>query len=69
MDHLFISKARALGVVNTFGVKRLQRNIMALQQTLRVMPSLEEESLFARSAEYWSLFELGPKVRAVPLRV
>ena len=65
VDHMFIQAARSLKVVNLEGVKKIKRNILSLQQSLRSINRGYDEGVLSRSVTYWGLFERGPKVRFV----
>ena len=57
-------------MVNSAGVKKIKRNIMSLQQTLRSINRGADEGTLNRSVAYWDLYERGPKVcRIVPTRI
>ncbi|GMK54564.1 hypothetical protein CspeluHIS016_0111500 [Cutaneotrichosporon spelunceum] len=63
IDHVFIHAARQVKRVNAAGARKLRRNILSLQQTLRGIVSLghEHEGMLSHAIEYWDLFEKGPK--------
>jgi exocyst complex component 4 len=63
VDHLFIQAARSIKVINLAGVKKIKRNILSLQQTLRNVHCGSAEGVLTRSVAYWDLYESGPKVR------
>ncbi|ORX36436.1 Sec8 exocyst complex component-specific domain-domain-containing protein [Kockovaella imperatae] len=67
-NHLFIASAGSIGVVNPAGVSKIQRNIKALQQTLRSSVETGDACLLTRSWEYWTLYERGPKAMMNELR-
>jgi exocyst complex component 4 len=52
-------------MVNAFGVKKIKRNIMSMQQTLRGMVKGTTDNVLSRSLGYWDLYEEGPKVSLV----
>jgi exocyst complex component 4 len=60
-DHTFIQAARNIKVVNVAGVKKIKRDVLALQQSLRGMFS-GDEGVLSRSAAYWDMYDRGPKV-------
>ncbi len=62
VDHLFIQAARSMKVVNSAGVKKIKRNILSLQQSLRSINRGSEEGVLSRSVAYWDLYDRGPKV-------
>lgn len=45
-----------------FGVYKIQRNILAIQQTLRNITDGAEDAILSRAQRYWQLYEIGPKV-------
>lgn len=49
-------------VVNAAGVRKIKRDILSLQQSLRSVHRGMEEGLLSRSVAYWDLYERGPKV-------
>ncbi|BEI80172.1 hypothetical protein CcaverHIS002_0107010 [Cutaneotrichosporon cavernicola] len=63
IDHVFVHAARQVKRVNAAGARKLRRNILSLQQTLRGIVSLghEQEGMLSHAIEYWDLFEKGPK--------
>ncbi|WWD16813.1 hypothetical protein CI109_101245 [Kwoniella shandongensis] len=62
VDHLFISYAsKHIRMVNPAGVRKIKRNILSLQQTLRGIAPASEEGVLNRSVQYWDLYERGPK--------
>jgi len=61
IDHLFVSAARDIKVINTAGAHKIRRNILSLQQTLRGIISTDAEGMLLRATAFWGLFELGPK--------
>jgi len=69
VDHTFIQGSRFINVVNTTGVHKIKRNILALQQNLRAIRGVDEGVLY-RSTQFWNLYERGPRVsRAVQYRL
>lgn len=63
MEHLLISNARHLRLVNQFGIKKVLRNILALQQSVKTLTNEERNTDFRRAKEYYALFFLSPAVR------
>lgn len=63
IDHVFIHAARQVKRVNAAGARKLRRNILSLQQTLRGIVSTghEHEGMLSHAIEYWELFGKGPK--------
>lgn len=60
IDHVYVHAARDIKVVNSAGVRKIRRNILSLQQTLRGIIVSEPEGMLLRATEYWDLFERGP---------
>lgn len=61
INHIFIHAARQIKHVNAAGARKLRRNIISLQQTLRGIIPSSAEGMLARATEYWELFDRGPK--------
>ena len=61
MEHVLISGARHLGVPTGFGIKKIMRNILALQQSVKAITD-DENSEFQRAKSYYSLFFVSPQV-------
>lgn len=64
MELLLINNARKIRVANDFGMKKVDRNIRALQQCIRTIGDGEQLARFERARQYYALFSLGPQVRA-----
>lgn len=62
MEHLLISNARNLRLVNNYGVKKIMRNMLALQQSIKTITDESEGTEFERSKRYYSLFFGSPAV-------
>lgn len=58
IDNIFIQSARQLKHINGAGARKIRRNILSLQQTLR---GINTTDVVLKSIEYWDLYELGPK--------
>ncbi|GAA5956509.1 hypothetical protein JCM3765_003467 [Sporobolomyces pararoseus] len=61
MDQLLITNARQIRLANSFGLSKMNRNILALQQNLK---NIGEEPLqvdFDRSRKFWELYGKGPR--------
>ncbi|WVR04091.1 hypothetical protein IAU60_001090 [Kwoniella sp. DSM 27419] len=61
VDQIFISSARNIKMVNPAGVRKIKRNILALQQTLRGIGAASFDGTLDRAVEYWDLYDKGPK--------
>lgn len=66
MEHMTIYNARHLRFPNEFGMKKIVRNIQALQQSLRTLNMDQEETEFERAKRYYALFSLSPRVSLPP---
>ncbi|KAF7967561.1 hypothetical protein HWV62_33943 [Athelia sp. TMB] len=60
MEHLLISNARHLRLVNQLGIKKVLRNILALQQSVKTLTNEERNTDFKRAKEYYALFFMPP---------
>ncbi|SGY79129.1 BQ5605_C008g05051 [Microbotryum silenes-dioicae] len=61
MDQLLISNARHIRLANQFGLKKMFRNILALQQNLKNLGDAPLQVNFDRSRKFWDVFGRGPK--------
>ncbi|EGO02554.1 hypothetical protein SERLA73DRAFT_165642 [Serpula lacrymans var. lacrymans S7.3] len=61
MEHLLISNARYIRFANKFGIKKIIRNILALQQSLKTVANGQQHTEFERAKAYYSLFFLPPQ--------
>jgi len=66
MEHLLISGASHLRLPNHFGIKKILRNILALQQSIKSLTNDRQDSEFERAKLYYSLFFISPKVFLLP---
>lgn len=63
VDHCLIAYAsKYVNGVNAAGVRKIKRNILSLQQTLRGIAAASEQGVLTRASEFWDLYEQGPKV-------
>ena len=62
MEGLLIANARHLRTVDSFGVKKMLRNILALQQNIKTIAQESQHADFERAKRYYSLFTLAPRV-------
>lgn len=60
--HMVISNAAYIKRLNRNGVRKMVRNILALQQNLLSVLSVSQCAPLERGREYYSLFGLGPEV-------
>ncbi|KAG1768897.1 hypothetical protein EV702DRAFT_712292 [Suillus placidus] len=61
MEHLFISNARHVRMANDFGIRKIIRNTLALQQSVRTISDDQQHAEFERAKSYYSLFFLAPQ--------
>lgn len=62
VDHMFVASARGLKVVNPAGVAKIQRNMLALQQTMRSINQAAADGVLHLSSVYWDMYSQDPKV-------
>lgn len=63
MENMLIVNAKHLRRPTAFGIKKILRNILALQQVVKAITDDVQEPEFEYSKEYFSLFFLTPRVR------
>ncbi|KAF8445773.1 Sec8 exocyst complex component-specific domain-containing protein [Boletus edulis BED1] len=61
VEELLIKNARTIRVANDFGMKKVDRNIRALQQCIRTIGDGEQFARFEKVRQYYALFSLGPQ--------
>jgi exocyst complex component 4 len=61
VDHMFVSSARSLKLINAAGVAKIQRNMLALQQTMRSI-NQSTDGVLHLSSVYWDMYTQDPKV-------
>ncbi|KAG2154660.1 Sec8 exocyst complex component-specific domain-containing protein [Suillus clintonianus] len=61
IEHLLISNARHVRMANGFGVRKIIRNALALQQSVRTIGDDQQHAEFERAKSYYSLFFLTPQ--------
>ncbi|KAI9461755.1 Sec8 exocyst complex component-specific domain-containing protein [Boletus coccyginus] len=61
VEQLLVNNARQIRVANDFGMKKVNRNIRALQQCIRTIGDGEQFARFERARQYYALFFLGPQ--------
>ncbi|KAH9937245.1 Sec8 exocyst complex component-specific domain-containing protein [Fomitopsis serialis] len=61
MERLLISKARHIRALNAFGIKKMNRNMLALQQNIKTMTQNSNDLEFDRAKRYYSLFSMSPQ--------
>jgi len=63
MDDLLIHDARYICLANSLGMKKISRNILALQQCVKTIVPDARDGELLRAKQYYSLFSLKPPVR------
>lgn len=61
IDQLLITNARLLRLPTAFGIKKINRTMLALQQCIRSITDDQECSEFRQAKEYYSLFFITPQ--------
>lgn len=61
MEQLLISNARHVRMANGFGIRKIIRNTLALQQSVRTIGDDQQHAEFERAKNYYSLFFLTPQ--------
>lgn len=62
MEHILILNARHLRRPNHLGIKKIMRNMLALQQSIKTVTNGQSNTEFERAKRYYSLFFLSPQV-------
>ncbi|TFY68131.1 hypothetical protein EVG20_g3687 [Dentipellis fragilis] len=60
LEDLLISNARHIRFANALGVKKINRNMLALQQCIKTIARDPLDTEFERAKRYYNLFSLGP---------
>ncbi|KAJ7786127.1 exocyst complex component sec8 [Mycena metata] len=61
MEQLLISGARHLRLPTPFGIKKIMRNILALQQSIKTLTNDQQNTEPDRAKRYYSLFNISPQ--------
>ncbi|KAJ6574932.1 Sec8 exocyst complex component-specific domain-containing protein [Mycena capillaripes] len=61
MEQLLISGARHLRLPTAFGIKKIMRNILALQQGIKTLTNDQQNTEFDKAKRYYSLFNVSPQ--------
>ncbi|KAF8213248.1 exocyst complex component sec8 [Mycena galopus ATCC 62051] len=61
MEQLLISGARHLSLPTAFGIKKIMRNILALQQRIKTLTNDQQNTEFDKAKRYYSLFNISPQ--------
>lgn len=62
LEHLLISEAKRIRLANANGVRKMIRNILALQQSIKTLTSDTRGADFDRAKKYYTLFFRTPTV-------
>ncbi|ETW86911.1 hypothetical protein HETIRDRAFT_377575 [Heterobasidion irregulare TC 32-1] len=60
MEDLLISNARKMPFANALGIKKISRNMLALQQCIKTIARDSQDTEFERAKQYYALFSLNP---------
>lgn len=63
MEHILISNARHLRLPNSFGIKKIMRNMLALRQSIKTLTNDHQNTEFERAKRYYAYFFMTPQVR------
>ena len=63
LEHLLISEAKRIRIANANGIRKMIRNILALQQSIKTLTNDIRGTDFDRAKKYYSLFFRTPAVR------
>jgi exocyst complex component 4 len=62
IDDLLIRNARHIRLANSSGMKKISRNMLALQQCVKTIVHDARDGELLRAKQYFSLFSLNPQV-------
>lgn len=63
MEEILISNAQKIRGANAYGMKKMSRNMLALQQCVKTIARDPRDTEFERAKQYFALFSLNPAVR------
>ena len=69
LEHLLISEAKRIRLANANGIRKMIRNILALQQSIKTLTSDTRGADFDRAKKYYTLFFRTPAVGALLRRM
>lgn len=69
MDDLLIHNARHIGIANSLGMKKINLNVLALQQCVKTIVHDARDGELLRAKQYYKLFSFSPPVCQHPLIV
>ncbi|KAF4623818.1 hypothetical protein D9613_002144 [Agrocybe pediades] len=61
MEYVLITEARSLIRPNAFGIRKIMRNVSALQQSIKTLSEDRQDAEFERVKRYYNLFFLTPQ--------
>lgn len=61
---MFVHTARYIKLINSAGVRKVRRNMLAIQQSLRGISQSQQEGVLQLSNIYWDMYDQNPKVSA-----
>ena len=62
MEDLLIGKARFIRSANAMGIRKMMRNVLALQQNMKTIAQDSRDVEFNKSKHYYTLFFMSPQV-------
>lgn len=62
MEQWLISNAWHLVLPTAFGIEKIMRNMLALQQSIKMLTNDQEDTNFERAKQYYRLFFMAPQV-------
>ena len=65
LEHLLVSEAKRIRLANANGIRKMIRNILALQQSIKTLTSDTRGADFDRAKKYYTLFFRTPTVCAI----
>ncbi|EKM84205.1 hypothetical protein AGABI1DRAFT_52016 [Agaricus bisporus var. burnettii JB137-S8] len=68
MESMLISNARLLRLPNDYGIKKMMRNMLALQQSIKTLTNDQQLTEFERAKQYYSLYNLSPQAMLDEIR-
>ncbi|KAI0068285.1 hypothetical protein BV25DRAFT_1793562 [Artomyces pyxidatus] len=60
MEDLLIANARHIRFANMHGIKKINRNMLALQQCIKTVARDDQDTEFERAKQYYALFTMAP---------
>ena len=63
VEHFLVYNARHIRFANQFGINKIMRNILAIQQSLKTLSDAPQDAEFERAKTFYAMFSLTPSVR------